>query len=73
MHARKLAVALLALSLSFGGCAVLNKQAQHPGAIDNVDNTAYNALLLYHDGIESAKTDLGAGTLPAKSSVRRAV
>jgi hypothetical protein len=60
----KALVLLLAAVLSSGGCSQIHI-AQHPGSIDDADNTAYNALLLYDDAIKSTKADLASGVLPA--------
>jgi hypothetical protein len=40
---------------------------QHPGAASRFDSQAYDALLVAHDAIETAKTDLKKGSLPANS------
>lgn len=52
---------ILVVSLAFGGCAA---RPIHPGSADKFDSASYDLLLVYDDGIKSAKTDLAAGTLP---------
>lgn len=51
----------ICIAFCLTGCAA---RPIHPGSVDKTDSAAFDVLLVYHDGIESAKADLAAGTLP---------
>lgn len=55
-----LAIALLVLLLA--GCAA---QVQHPGTANKFDSSAYDVLLVAHSVIESTKSDISSGAIPA--------
>jgi len=57
-------LAVLALAVMLSGCAA---RPIHPGAANKLDSNAYDATLLYHDAIESAKADVAAGSFPANA------
>lgn len=57
-------VLALGLAVLIAGCAA---RPIHPGAANKLDSNAYDAVLLYHDAIESAKADVTAGSFPANA------
>jgi hypothetical protein len=56
-RAVSLLLPLLLLSLLSAGC---KKYQAHPGSLNTFDSKVYDALVIYHDAIESAKADYKA-------------
>lgn len=59
---RVLAVQILALALA--GCAA---RPIHPGAVDRIDSTAYDTLIVAQAVLDEAKAQIKSGKLPASS------
>jgi hypothetical protein len=57
---------LVPLVLSMTACAAVHYTV-HPGAMNQVDSAAYDALLVAESAIDQGRTDFQAGRLPAEA------
>jgi hypothetical protein len=63
-----LRILILAFAIGLAGCSVLKpSHPLHPNAASPFDSNAYDAVLLYHDAIEQAKSDIVSGSFPESS------
>jgi hypothetical protein len=68
-HQFSSALVILTIPLLFLVSACAAHYVIHPGALNNTDSAAYDALLIAETTIDQARIELQAGNLPAEAKV----